>query len=294
MKKSRMVRSGIIALAVSAALFSTACEQPTDTTVIDKTNIVNTSPNKVTASVSGVLLDGYGNPIDGVNISYSNGADGNGRSARAIASTNSNSNGQFELQFLNESTEGSYTVTLKKNGYASTLIHVTVPTIKDIRTAYGTNLKEASSITINTVDGTSAVVSSGFDGFHANIGLDKVYMYELGATVTGTFLVKKDATDGSADAIPPAAGSLVTFKLGENYEPHFITAKTDANGAFEFSTKNGNPLPVFPSGSPWSSTAYFSIQPQGDTFTKWSDGSGFLLYKTETRKLATRQCRRKH
>jgi len=285
-----MVRSGIIALAVSAALFSTACEQPTDTTVVDKTNIVNTSPNKVTASVSGVLLDGYGNPIDGVNISYSNGADGNGRSARAIASTNSNSNGQFELQFLNESYDGgSYTVTLKKNGYASTLYDVTVPTIKTIRTAYGETLKEASSITINSADGTSAVVSTGFDGFHANIGLGKVYMYELGATVTGTFLVKKDATDGSADAVPPAAGSLVTFTLGENYEPHFITAETDATGAFEFSTENGNPLPVFLSGSPWSTTASFSIQPQGDTFSKWSDVSGFLLYSTVASKLATRR-----
>ncbi|HPX46971.1 MAG TPA: Ig-like domain-containing protein [Treponemataceae bacterium] len=289
MKKTRMIRSSIIALAVSAMLFTTACEQPTDTTVIDKTNIVNTSPNKVTASVSGVLLDGYGNPIDGVNISYSNGADGNGRSARAIASTNSDGNGRFELQFLNESSEGEYTVTLKKNGYASRLIYVTVPTIKTIRTEYGDKLKEVSSLTITSADGTTAVESTGADGFHYNIGLGTQYMYELGATVTGTFLVKKDATDGSADAVPPAAGSLVTFTLGKNYLPHFITAETDATGAFEFSTENGNPLPVFLSDSPWSTTASFSIQPQGDTFSKWSDGSGFLLYSTVASKLATRR-----
>lgn len=283
MTNKKMVRAGLFALAASALLVVSGCKQATET-IIEKE--AANKPNKVTATINGIIRDGDGALIDGVSITYVNGANVNGR---AIAGASTNGEGLFELFFNNESTDAigsgamgsGYNIVLKKGGYTTVIVPVQVPTIEEIRSGYP-NLKATEKAVFSDTTGALITVESTYDGFEASIGLGEQYMYRLDATVTGTALVKQTST--ALDAVIPAEGSVITFDMGADYAPRYVTAKTDATGNFTFTN-----FPVFNSvdaSAPWFAAAKFYIQPGTGTF-KWDDTQGTHSFNFNVPKIST-------
>lgn len=291
MIKKLLYRKSIIAAAALAAVLFSGCEllgleedeekpeEPPATTDVSSGSGGIAAVNRVTATVSGIVRDGVGNPVEGVELSYSNGA-------RSLFRCVTDKDGRYELYFHNESTDvgssslGKYQVTLSKDGYTDYVMDVEVPTIKEIRNAYGSTLEGVETSVI--VNDTATVILN-FDGYHAAINMDYVYLFKLDATVTGYFKIRQNSSIPEADAVVPDAGSLVTVYIGEAYQPHSFTAVTDAAGKFTFSTATGNPLPVFT----MPMTVYFSIQPTGAVYEKWSDTYGYAYYSVNVPNLIT-------
>lgn len=131
MIKKLLYRKSIIAAAALATVLFSGCEllgleedeekpeEPPATTDVSSGSGGIAAVNRVTATVSGIVRDGVGNPVEGVELSYSNGA-------RSLFRCVTDKDGRYELYFHNESTDvgssslGRYQVTLTKDGYTMT------------------------------------------------------------------------------------------------------------------------------------------------------------------------------
>lgn len=290
MKTSKLGLAGLISLAVTAFLFIVGCAQPTSPTV--------TNPwreplwaGQVTTTVKGVILDGMGNPMEGVSIGY---GDGNNPSINLVSSSTrtiqnaiSNNMGIFEMQYLSQTAStsgalgGTVWVTLKKDGYTGRRIQVTIPTLIVVsaqtvnvldstgaikQLVIGVNQKTTVEKHIDSTNsGTSTVsetvIENTVNGFHVATDLGATTIFKLAAEVTGTILLKNLDSDAQSSARIPAVGSIVALTLpGSDFSPYVFTAKTDATGKFVFGALGKgadglpNPLPIFGGNSSTTSS----------------------------------------
>jgi len=270
------------------------CQQAASPTAV--ASLPGRGANQVTATLSGIVLDGFGNPLKGVTVKWDDGAN-TAIASKSILTTTTDTNGYYEIQMMNETYQGGTAIDLvydAGSGYVQLRLATSVPSIQAIRAAYGANLKPNTTVTINSgVAGASTTVANvttdTYSGFHVAQGLAKAYLFKLEGEVTGVMALKHDLAD-SASSIPPT-GSLVAFNLPTSYSPSVIWAKTDATGKFVFSasgssaTPNGasNALPVFAANTgsvafPATYAPSLSIQASGGTTATVNDTAGLKLY----------------
>ena len=257
MRVSTVLRTG----AFIAALVFVGCAQPTTGSTPQPAQVRGT--NQVTATIHGIVLDGFGEPIANAEVAYSNG-NSTSYGTRALNVALTNTYGEYELTFMNEVySSGDTTVTLAKPGYTTRRISIGIPSIEEIRNNYNL-LKPDKNTTfeVTTTNGSTASVKTvsvdDYDGFHVFQEAPKAHLFQINGELTGTILLQKDKNDPTSTATIPPAGSLVSFELPSSaFSPYVFFAKTDATGKFVFSSTGStatpdskpNPLPTFGSST---------------------------------------------
>ncbi len=266
------LRSGLVlgALALALALVFAGCQQPTSSTV---TTLPSRGANQVTATLSGVVLDGFGKPLSGVTIKYDDG--NNPNISRSITTATTDSNGYYELQMLNEvyslAVGAGDTATVQivldaGSSYVQKRVAITVPSIATIRGAYGTALVADQKVYISSTNSTQGATPSqtttyavatvvpgasttvagaapAYSGFHVYKDLGTNYLFKLDGEAVGIFKITTDSLLPEAAATLPPVGSLVSFTIDSTYSPSVFWAKTDATGQFVFSATAAATLP---------------------------------------------------